>query len=237
MPIPKLQITFDFQLQTRNIQIELGLWKISQFQILKTDYNFTSICQKISDSIRNAHSLESIKDDSVITRYRDFYWHKLHVDPTKIRPSAEALIRRILSQKEIPKINPLVDAYNWASIASHIPMGAYDLSTVMLPLQLRFTKFQEVFNPIGKPAAVLDSDTLILSDSDAIILCQYPYRDSQRTMVGVHSQEILVIAYGVPGIMHDQLQKALDYTQEYLNWMQSHQIVQYLAEEYSFFSN
>ena len=237
MSLPKPQITFDKQLQTRNIQISLGLWRIRHFQILKSEYDFTSISQKISNSIRNTYSLESIKNDSLISQYRAFYWHKLHLDPTKIRPAAEALIRRILSQKDIPIIIPLVDAYNWASIASRIPMGAYDQSAVVLPLQLRFTVLQESFIPIGKTAISLDPDTLVLSDSNATILCQYPYRDSQRTMVGVYSQEIVVIAYGVPGITVNQLQEALDYTREHLNWLQSHQIIQYSADEYHFFSN
>ena len=54
--------------------------------------------------MRKNYSLDGLKDEENIRAYRDFFW-KLGIDPTKIRPAAEALIRRILGGKEIPRIN------------------------------------------------------------------------------------------------------------------------------------
>lgn len=46
--------------------------------------------------VRSKYSLDSLKDDPIIRRYRDFYWHELGIDPTKQRPAQEALLRRFL---------------------------------------------------------------------------------------------------------------------------------------------
>ena len=40
-------------------------------------------------------NLDELKDNQVFRAYRDFFW-KVKVDPTKIRPASEALLRRIL---------------------------------------------------------------------------------------------------------------------------------------------
>jgi len=65
--------------------------------------------------VRQKYSLESLKDGAIFRAYRDFFW-KVGIDPTKIRPAAEALVRRILAGKSIPTINNVVDSYNLASI-------------------------------------------------------------------------------------------------------------------------
>ncbi len=63
--------------------------------------------------------LEGLKDEPIFRTYRDFFW-TMGVDPTKVRPAAEALIRRILVGRSMPRINTVVDAYNLASMTTHI---------------------------------------------------------------------------------------------------------------------
>jgi DNA/RNA-binding domain of Phe-tRNA-synthetase-like protein len=69
---------------------------------------------KISE-LRQRFRLETLKDEPVIKAYRQFYW-SLGIDPTKLRPSSEALVRRCLQGTVIPRINNVVDANNLASI-------------------------------------------------------------------------------------------------------------------------
>ena len=69
--------------------------------------------------------IEKLRDDPDFRAYRDFFW-KLGIDPTKNRPAAEALIRRVLNEKPIPKINTWVDAYNMVSIQTAIPIASFD---------------------------------------------------------------------------------------------------------------
>ena len=61
----------------------------------------------------------------------------LGIDPTKTRPSNEALLRRALKGETLYRINTLVDALNLLSLREQLPFGLYDLDRVRPPVELR----------------------------------------------------------------------------------------------------
>ncbi len=151
--------------------------------------------------------LESLKDDKIIRKYRDFYWHGLRIDPTKIRPAGEALIRRILQLKGFPRILSAVDAYNLASIDTHLSFGSYDYEKIVPPLEIRLSTHNDQFFGIGMDAPkYLDLNTLVVSDQKGII-CVYPYRDAERTKLTLDTKTLILMTAGVPGISEESLSK------------------------------
>ncbi|HEY7411085.1 MAG TPA: phenylalanine--tRNA ligase beta subunit-related protein, partial [Vicinamibacteria bacterium] len=50
----------------------------------------------------------------------------LGLDPTKTRPSNEALLRRVLKGEALYRVNTLVDALNLCSLTAQLPFGLYD---------------------------------------------------------------------------------------------------------------
>ena len=48
------------------------------------------------------------------------------IDPTRTRPSSEALLRRVKRGDSLPRINRIVDLVNWTSLETQLPFGAYD---------------------------------------------------------------------------------------------------------------
>ena len=54
-------------------------------------------------------------------------YKRVGIDPTKTRPSSEALLRRVSKGDELPRINSLVDVINWCSLETQLPFGLYDL--------------------------------------------------------------------------------------------------------------
>ncbi len=62
----------------------------------------------IIEGVKAKYTKESLRDIPIFRAYRDFF-RKIGIDPTKTRPASEALIRMILQNKQIPKINTLVD--------------------------------------------------------------------------------------------------------------------------------
>jgi DNA/RNA-binding domain of Phe-tRNA-synthetase-like protein len=165
--------------------------------------------------INSRYTLDQVKDDPVFRAYRDFFW-SVDVDPTKIRPASEALVRRILSGGKLPKINTAVDAYNLASASTGIPIAAFDADTVTGDLTLRFAQDGEQFLGIGmeKPV-VLKKNQVIMTDEEQTIAI-YPYRDSDSTKVTVRTRNIRIITCGVPGIERAQLIKAYNLVADYL---------------------
>ncbi|MEM2851130.1 MAG: phenylalanine--tRNA ligase beta subunit-related protein, partial [Candidatus Bathyarchaeia archaeon] len=149
--------------------------------------------------VREKYSLESLKDVPTFRAYRDFFW-KIGIDPTKIRPAAEALIRRILGGKPIPQINTLVDAYNLASIDTEIALAVFDLAKLKGNLEMRFAICGERFLGIGmeKPMT-LNGGEIVISDEERLIAV-YPYRDADHSKITENSEHVLLLVCGVPGL-------------------------------------
>nr|MDO8081923.1 phenylalanine--tRNA ligase beta subunit-related protein [Candidatus Freyarchaeota archaeon] len=171
--------------------------------------------QSVFAEIKGKYDLESLKNDEKMRKYRDFFW-KIGIDPTKIRPASEALIRRILQENPIPKINTAVDAYNLASIMSGVPIAAFDMDTVFGRLHMRFSKVGEIFLGIGmeKPKS-LKGGEIVVSD-DRRLVAVYPYRDSDDTKITLKTKKIILMSCGVPGISDKDLDQALEYAVEYV---------------------
>jgi DNA/RNA-binding domain of Phe-tRNA-synthetase-like protein len=152
-------------------------------------------------------SLDMVKDDNTARALRDFYW-RIGIDPTKTRPSSEALLRRLL-KKELPMINNLVDAGNLASTKHLVPIGIYDKEKISGSVALRMSEKGEHFSGIGNVRSVLEKGIPVLSDDDGIIHL-YPYRDSVRTMITESCKEALVVSCGVRGMRTKTVARALE---------------------------
>src|ERR1051325_4674976 len=78
--------------------------------------------------------------------------HALDLDPTKVRPSNEALLRRLLKGEALFPVNTLVDALNLCSLRAQLPFGLYDLDRVEPPVVLRRGAPGESYEGIRKGA-------------------------------------------------------------------------------------
>jgi DNA/RNA-binding domain of Phe-tRNA-synthetase-like protein len=166
--------------------------------------------------VRQTLSLDTLKDHPVIRAYRDFYWRVLGIDPTKQRPAQEALLRRVLRGEPLPKINPVVDAGNAASIKFIVPIGLYDLAKIRGgQLRIRPSRRGEVFHPIGGSPYELDNQIVLASDGQ--ILHVYPYRDSVETKIDLSTRDVLVVVAGVPGVEERRLVETAYYLRRLLS--------------------
>lgn len=158
---------------------------------------------EIVEEVKKSLSID-LKNHPVIRAYRDFYWRVLDIDPTKQRPSQEALLRRVLRGEPLPKINPVVDAGNAISIKYLVPIGLYDVAKIRGDtLYLRKSRRGEVFKPIGGDAMELDEQIVLASESQ--ILHVYPYRDSVETKVDETTRDVLMVVAGVSGVKPETL--------------------------------
>jgi len=165
--------------------------------------------------IQDAYDLENLKDRPILRAYRDFFW-KLGVDPTKTRPAAEALIRRLLRGKPLPRINTLVDAYNLASIKTEIAIAAFDSDKIRGELTMRYAEMGEEFLGIGmKTPLRLNGREIVVSDEEKL-LAVYPYRDAEDTKVTEATRNVLLLFCGVPGIPMQKLLEAKDVTLKFV---------------------
>ncbi len=185
-----------------------------------TNPAFEEFKKQIYDEIQAEYAIETVKDALIFRAYRDFFW-KIGIDPTKTRPAAEALIRRILQGKELPRINTVVDAYNLASVKSHISIAAFDTSKLKGNLRLRFARSGERFTGIGMSQPIaLEGNELVIEDMGtggaAEPIAVYPYRDSDGTKINESTKQAVFIMCGAPGIPLEPLEKAKALVEEYV---------------------
>ena len=171
--------------------------------------------RRLVEEVRSKYTLESLKANPVVRAYRDFMW-RLGIDPTKTRPSSEALVRRLLRRGSFPRINNVVDSGNFASVETLVPIGLYDVDRFSQPLILRYARQGEEFNPIGGEREVLDGSEVVLADSRGRILHIYPHRDSRETMIREGTRRVLVVSAGVPGVSRSLVVEAARLTASYI---------------------
>lgn len=119
-------------------------------------------------------------------------FHQLDLDPTKTRPSSEALLRRVLQGKGLPRVNPAVDVCNLSSLEHQIPLGLYDRDVVKGGIRVRVGREGEGYPGIRKQRVNLHG-RLLLADDDGPFGA--PTSDSARTAVTAGTQNLLVVLF------------------------------------------
>jgi DNA/RNA-binding domain of Phe-tRNA-synthetase-like protein len=210
-----MNLKIDSELKTAFPDLTVLKLHISGVQIQKRDTELEKFKIAVTQQVRNDYDLHTVKDHPTFRAYRDFFW-SIKIDPTKIRPAAEALIRRILAGKTLPRINTLVDSYNLASIKTRIALATFDADKLDGELLMRFAEEGEQFSGIGmERPLMLRGREIAVSDKEKLVAI-YPYRDADNTKVTEKTKNITVVVCGVPGIPKQELEKASDVALEYV---------------------
>ena len=116
-------------------------------------------------------------------------------DPARYRGSAEALLRRVIAGKGLPRINNVVDVINLVSVESRLPVGLYDLAHVRGDIVFRAGRVGETYKGIGKYDLNLEELPVFC---DAAGPHGSPTSDSERTMVTPATKQVIgiIISFG-----------------------------------------
>jgi DNA/RNA-binding domain of Phe-tRNA-synthetase-like protein len=108
-------------------------------------------------------------------------YRRFGIDPTRVRPSSEALLRRLKKGEPLPRINSLVDVANSLSVQLQVPVGLYDLGKVRGDeLVVRLGTEGESYTGIGKDRVNV-AGRICVADAEGPI--GNPSSDSARTMI------------------------------------------------------
>ena len=117
-------------------------------------------------------------------------------DPARYRGSAEALLRRVIAGKGVPRISNVVDVINLVSVESRLPVGLYDLAHVQGDIVFRAGRAGETYKGIGKYELNLEGLPVFC---DAIGPHGSPTSDSERTMVTEATKKVIAIIISFGG--------------------------------------
>ena len=119
-------------------------------------------------------------------------YRSVGMDPTRTRPSSEALLRRVLQGKGLYLLDPVVDTGNLFSLAEHLPLGLYDRDRLEGDLALRLGGSGEGFEGIRKGRINVEG-RLCLADARGPF--GSPSSDSDRTRIREETSRVLFLVY------------------------------------------
>jgi DNA/RNA-binding domain of Phe-tRNA-synthetase-like protein len=147
--------------------------------------------------------------NSDIAQVRTMY-KRLGIDPTKVRPSSEALLRRVRKGEPLPRINSLVDICNWCSLETQLPYGLYDLDQIQgSSITLRVGNEGEGYEGIRKDRVNVDGRITL---ADSVGPFGNPTSDSARTMVTVRATRVMFVIFCPREHAAQALERALTLT-------------------------
>ena len=142
------------------------------------------------------HTPESIKTIPPIAATRQVY-KACGKDPSRYRPAAEALIRRMIQGKDLYHVNMLVDLINLASMAFGYSIGGFDADKfVGDTLTLGIGRKDEPYEGIGR--GILNIEGLPVY-RDSLGGVGTPTSDHERTKINIGTTSLLVLINGYDG--------------------------------------
>jgi DNA/RNA-binding domain of Phe-tRNA-synthetase-like protein len=138
-------------------------------------------------------------------------YKRVGIDPTKTRPSNEALLRRVRKGDTIPRINSAVDIVNWCSLEFQLPYGLYDASKICGDVTMRRGIEGEKYGGIRKDEVNVGGRITVVDGAGPF---GNPTSDSARTMVTTSTTELLVVVYAPADIPRPQLERVANATAE-----------------------
>jgi DNA/RNA-binding domain of Phe-tRNA-synthetase-like protein len=156
-----------------------------------------------------AARMRGVVESADITAAVRTMYKRVGLDPTKTRPSSEALLRRVRRGDELPRVNSLVDVINWCSLESQLPFGLYDLDRIRGVVTLRLGTEGEAYAGIRKDAVHL-AGRLTLADDDGPF--GNPTSDSARTMITTATTRALVVVFAPVSMAQAPVERVLELT-------------------------
>jgi DNA/RNA-binding domain of Phe-tRNA-synthetase-like protein len=171
--------------------VKLGLIEAGGVTVAPAGADLVRVMGEICESKRREFTVDTLPGAEPVRAVRAMF-RAWGVDPSKYRPSSEALLRRVVQGKGLYHVSNLVDIGNIESIESGWPFGCYDRAKLRPPVALRLGTAGERYEGIGKRVWHLEARP-VLADAEGPF--GSPISDSTRTMITESTHEILAVIY------------------------------------------
>ena len=192
MTVPK--ITISDRIAGAGVVVTLGIVR-ARVQVREGDEALGSLLDEVAERRKAEMGDAPASQVPQIAATRQAY-KTLGKDPSRYRPSAEALTRRVLQGKGLFRVNNVVDVNNLVSLETGHCAGTYDLDRLAAPVVLRAGAAGESYEAIGRGPLNIEGLPLL---ADAHGPFGSPTSDSERTKIGFDTTSLLMVLYGFGG--------------------------------------
>jgi DNA/RNA-binding domain of Phe-tRNA-synthetase-like protein len=191
-----------------------------------------AIKQATVEAVRQNLSIENLSQHPYIAAWRETY-RRFGTKPKEYRPTAEALLRRILRGEAIPTISKVVDLYLVVEAEFCLPIGGYDLDKIIGDIILRLSPGDEYFTPLGTPHAEerTYAGEIVYSDASKVLTRRWNYRDCDFAKITPESRNVaLFCEAALSDIPTDHLVRCIQQLAVYLQRFCNGSIATHLIE-------
>jgi DNA/RNA-binding domain of Phe-tRNA-synthetase-like protein len=116
------------------------------------------------------------------------------VAPTQYRSAAEALLRRLTKQGDLPSINALVDLGNLVSIRYALPVAVFDTRAVTGAITVRFADGTERFTDLsaGQVEQPAPGEVIFADETGLVVARRWCWRQSAESAARADTTEAIV---------------------------------------------
>jgi DNA/RNA-binding domain of Phe-tRNA-synthetase-like protein len=189
----------------------IGYVKISDVVIKGTPLLLSREYMDLQATVCEAYNLDILPRLPRIAAVRTMY-RNLHFDPTRYRPAAEALIRRVLQHKKMPFVNSAVDVNNYCSLKFLLPFGLYDADKIQGSVAYQMAPSGTYVNITGHETSTEDKPFL----TDQLGVFGNPTSDSRRTAVTLATRNLLSVVYADAEVGNMELAEIMRFTGDML---------------------
>jgi DNA/RNA-binding domain of Phe-tRNA-synthetase-like protein len=193
-------------------RLRLGVVALEGVSVRESDPELEAEVDRYCAGLRERHGGGPSREVPGVSDARALY-KELGLDPTKIRPSNEALLRRALKGQTLYRISTLVDALNLCSLREQLPFGLYDVDRVTPPVTLRLGVPGEGYEGIRKGHVNVEGRPVLVDVEGPF---GNPTADSARTMIRLGTRRALVTCYAPAACSAQQMEGVLDRTRDTL---------------------
>jgi DNA/RNA-binding domain of Phe-tRNA-synthetase-like protein len=186
--------------------VRLGVLDADAVCVRLVDEGLASEMDAVCARVRGAFTVEALAEHAPIRAVREMF-RRWGLDPSKYRPSSEALMRRVVQGKGLYRMSNVVDIGNVGSIETGWPFGCYDRGKLRPPIAFRHGAAEEKYEGIGKRMWHLEGRPVL---ADASGPFGSPISDSTRSMITESAKGVMVVIYAPAGTADFTLQNALD---------------------------
>ncbi|MFY9802679.1 MAG: phenylalanine--tRNA ligase beta subunit-related protein [Candidatus Acidiferrales bacterium] len=171
--------------------VKLGVIEADDVRVVSVEPDLAKLMDEVCSRKRREFKVESLAESEPVRAVRAMFrgWG---MDPSKYRPSSEALLRRVVQGKGLYRVSNVVDIGNLGSIETGWPYGCYDRSKINAPISLRHGAPSESYEGIGKQTWHLEGRP-VLADPQGPF--GSPISDSTRSMITDSASQVMIVVY------------------------------------------
>lgn len=200
-----MKVVIDKKILKKFPSLNIGIVTAKNISNSGSDKEIYHLLEEVEKLIELNFTSEKLAEDPLISPWRTAY-SEFGAKPSKYHNSVEALMKRILKGKKIPRINKAVDLYNYLSLKYLIPIGADDLDKIEGDIKLTFAKGTEKFTPLGKKEKEkVDKGEVIYKDDKKVLCRRWNWRECEQSKITADTKNLIIYIEGLAPVKEKKL--------------------------------